>query len=168
MILKSFLLKIAMPLIIFTAGADRVLKLYVFDYLRSVPEKSIAITAFFNITEVWNHGISFGLLRADSFWGVILLLLMTLLIIGFLIYLLLKSQTRLEMTAFSCIIGGALGNLYDRIYYGAVYDFLDFHLSGIHFWTFNPADAFISVGAFLLICDQIIVFLNPPKDKEYE
>jgi signal peptidase II len=167
MVLKSFLLKIAIPLIIFTAGMDRVLKLYVFDYLRSVPEKSIMITSFFNITEVWNHGISFGLLRAGSFLGVVLLLVMTVSIVGFLIFLLLKSQTRLEILAFSCIIGGALGNLYDRIYYGAVYDFLDFHLGGIHFWTFNPADAFISVGAFLLICDQIIVFLNRPKDKEY-
>jgi signal peptidase II len=168
MILKSFLFKIAIPLIIITAGTDRILKAYIFDYLRLIPQKSVYITSFFNITEVWNYGISFGLLQANSMIGVILLLLMTLSIVGFLTFLLIKSQTNLEMLAFSCIIGGALGNLFDRIYYGAVYDFIDFHLYNIHFWTFNPADAYISLGAFLLVCDQIRIFFNHSKDKHHE
>jgi signal peptidase II len=163
MILKSFLFKIAIPIIILTAGTDRVLKFFVSHYLSAIPNKSIMVTSFFNITEIWNFGISFGLLKADDTKGIIFLLLSTLFITSLLIFFLVKAQTRLEIIALSCIIGGALGNLFDRLYYGAVYDFLDFHLSNIHFWTFNPADAFITLGAILLICDQIIVFFKNSK-----
>lgn len=163
MLSKSFLLKTALPIIIFAAGTDRILKSFIFDYLRSIPEKSIAITSFFSITQVWNLGVSFGFLRASESKGIILLLLLTTFIIGFLIYLLLKAQTSLEVIGLSCIIGGAFGNLLDRLYYGAVYDFLDFHLLQIHFWTFNPADAYITIGAVILIVDQIISFLNRSK-----
>lgn len=163
---KSFLIKIAIPVIIIAAISDRLLKAYVHDYLRLIPQKSVPITSFFNITEVWNYGISFGFLSAQSLSGVILLLLMTLSITGFLIYLLIKSKTKLEAIAISLIIGGALGNLFDRIYYGAVYDFLDVHFAGIHFWTFNPADAYITIGAGLLILDQVTLYLNDRKIKQ--
>lgn len=163
MILKSFLFKIAIPIIVLTAGTDRILKFFVSYYLSAIPDKSIMVTSFLNITEIWNFGISFGLLKADDTKGIIFLLLSTLFITSLLIFFLVKAQTRLEVIALSCIIGGALGNLFDRFYYGAVYDFLDFHLSNIHFWTFNPADAFITLGAILLICDQAIVFFKNSK-----
>lgn len=163
MILKSFLLKVAIPIIIFTAGTDRLLKLFVLNHLRSIPEKSVTINSFFNITEVWNFGISFGLLKADNTKGVIVLLLSTVCIVGLLAFFLLKAQTKPEIVAFSCVIGGALGNLFDRIYYGAVYDFLDFHLSHIHFWTFNPADVYITIGAIVLICEPLIIFFKTSK-----
>ena len=162
---RFFLLKVAVPIIIFTAITDRILKALVFDYLRSIPEKTVAITSFFNLTQVWNLGVSFGLFKADAFTGVIILLLITTLILSFLIYILLKAQTYLEMIALSFIIGGAFGNLLDRLYYGAVYDFLDFHYNNIHFWTFNPADVYITIGAVLLIYDQMIIFLITQKGK---
>ncbi|MFT6072311.1 MAG: signal peptidase II [Alphaproteobacteria bacterium] len=161
--LKSFLLKVALPLIIFTAGSDRLSKAYVFDYLRSIPHKTIEITSFFNITQIWNFGVSFGLFKADSFKGVLLLLFVASLIVGFLSYMLIKSQTKIEAIGLACIIGGALGNLFDRLYYGAVYDFLDLHLMGIHFWTFNPADAYITIGAILLLSDQFLIAYKRPK-----
>jgi signal peptidase II len=162
---RFFLLKIAMPIIIFTAITDRILKALVFDYLRTIPEKTVAITSFFNLTQVWNKGVSFGLFKADELTGVIMLLSITILILGFLIYILIKAQTHLEMIALSFIIGGACGNLLDRLYYGAVYDFLDFHYNNIHFWTFNPADVYITIGAILLVYDQMMIFLTTKKGK---
>jgi signal peptidase II len=163
-----FLFRISIPIIIITAGTDRILKAYIMDYLRLIPEKSIFITSFLNITEVWNYGISFGFLRADTATGITLLLFMTVAIISFLSALLVQAKTYIEMIAFAFIIGGACGNLFDRVYYGAVYDFLDFHLNGLHFWTFNPADAYISFGAFLLICYQVKLYVTQSKDKKNE
>jgi len=162
--IKVFFLQIALPIIVFTAGSDRLLKAYILKILRTVPEKSLTITSFFNITQVWNFGVSFGLLRADNFVGVLLLLLIASVIIGVLFYMLIKAQTFIEGIALSCIIGGALGNLFDRIYYGAVYDFLDVHFLNIHFWTFNPADVYISLGAILLVLDQIFLRCHNKKD----
>lgn len=160
MISRPFLVQFITPMIILLALSDRLMKAYILEYLRLIPQKTVAVTSFFNITEVWNYGVSFGFLGASSKFGVILLLILTFLITGFLIYLLLKAKSKLEAYAIALIIGGALGNLFDRLYYGAVHDFLDIHFAGIHFWTFNPADVYISIGAFLLFLDQLMVFIH--------
>ena len=134
--------------------------------MKLVPEKSFAITSFLNISQVWNFGVSFGMFKAAGNIGVISLFILALLIIAFLSFLLIKSKTKLEVIALSCVIGGALGNLFDRVYYGAVYDFIDFHYMKIHFWTFNLADAYITLGAILLVCEHIInSLISSSKDK---
>ncbi len=155
MIATSFLIRVCVPIILFGAFTDFLLKSFVMDYLRSIPEKTIRITSFFNISEVWNYGVSFGMFRAGDPSGVIMLQLVAICIVAFLIYLMVKSESKLEACGMAMIIGGALGNLWDRFYYHAVYDFLDLHFLGIHFWTFNPADVYITLGAMVLIYDQI-------------
>lgn len=111
---------------------------------------------WFNLSMVWNRGVSFGLFQADSDWQRYILIAVSLLISGFLAVWLLKAQRRLQAVSFGMIIGGAIGNVIDRFVYGAVADFLDF--SGLYFpYVFNVADAGISIGVAVLLLDT---FLN--------
>ena len=134
--------------------ADLLSKSLIMDMLRSVPHKSIELTSFLNLTEVWNYGISFGLFRADGMMGLWGLRIVTVGILCFLLYLHAQAKSKLESYALALIIGGAIGNIHDRFVYGAVYDFIDVHFIGWHFWTFNIADSAITIGAILLFVDQ--------------
>lgn len=119
----------------------------------------VALTPFFNLILVWNRGISFGLFNDHSNrWASLqpwLLSLMALLIVGILLAWLKKAQNRLFATAVGLVIGGAAGNILDRILYGAVADFLDFHVVGWHWPAFNVADAAICVGVAILCWDSM-------------
>jgi signal peptidase II len=150
-----------LALAIVLAGLDRFSKAAVFDFLLQIPGKRYFLTPFLNFSEVWNRGVSFGLFSADTMYGVIGLLCLTGGILLFLLYKLFTTLDKIEGFAFALIISGAIGNIYDRFFYGAVYDFIDFHWSGFHFWTFNIADAAISVGAVLLLFRG--VFPAPPE-----
>ncbi|TRO95425.1 signal peptidase II [Glycocaulis profundi] len=110
---------------------------------------------WFNLTMVWNRGVSFGLFAADSLWQRALLIAFSLTIAGLLAVWLTKATRAMQAIAFGLIIGGAIGNVIDRVIYGAVADFLDF--SGLWFpYVFNVADAAISVGVVALIADLIM------------
>jgi signal peptidase II len=110
---------------------------------------------WFNLTMVWNRGVSFGLFAADGLWQRALLIAFSLTIAGLLAVWLVKAARAMQAIAFGLIIGGAIGNVIDRVIYGAVADFLDF--SGLWFpYVFNVADAAISVGVVALIADLII------------
>ncbi|MEM6604104.1 MAG: signal peptidase II [Pseudomonadota bacterium] len=135
---------------------DVLSKYIVADFLRSIPRKSYTVIPdFFYLTEVWNHGVSFGFLTAGSSLGLWFLRISTLLILCFLFYFHAVSRAKLESYGLALIIGGACGNIFDRFFYGAVYDFLDVVIYGWHFWTFNIADSAISLGAVLMIGSQI-------------
>lgn len=109
---------------------------------------------WFNLTMVWNRGVSFGLFAADGLWQRAVLIGFSLTISLVLAVWLTKAERRLQMLAFGLIIGGAVGNVIDRLVYGAVADFLDF--SGLWFpYVFNVADAAISVGVVALLADLI-------------
>lgn len=115
----------------------------------------IELTPFFDLQMVWNRGVSFGMLRADSGFGRWALVAMSLVISGVFFWWLRGATRRLTATALGLVIGGALGNVIDRIRFGAVADFLDFH--GLWFpWVFNVADAAITVGAGLLLLDFLL------------
>ncbi|MGH6949249.1 MAG: signal peptidase II [Vitreimonas sp.] len=118
----------------------------------SPPCGFIELTPFFDLQMVWNRGISFGLLRADedlARWG---LVLMSFVISGVFVWWLRSADRRTTAIALGLVIGGALGNVVDRIRFGAVADFLDFN--GLWFpWVFNVADAAITAGAILLAVD---------------
>jgi signal peptidase II len=116
---------------------------------------------WFNLSMVWNRGVSFGLFQADSDWQRYILIAVSLLISGFLAVWMMKAERRLQALSFGMIIGGAIGNVVDRFAYGAVADFLDF--SGLYFpYVFNVADAGISVGVAILLLDA---FLNGDERK---
>ena len=107
-----------------------------------------------NLELVWNTGVGFGLLsqNANIFYHLISLLILS--VIAFLIYLVAKANF-VEKILYSLILGGAIGNLYDRLIYYAVPDFIDFHIKDFHWFTFNIADIFITVGIILIIIQDI-------------
>lgn len=133
------------------AIADRLSK-YAILYLIDLPERqNIQILPFFDLTMVWNRGVSFGMLAADGLTGRLALTGFTLAIsLGVLLWL-WRNDDILSAIALGGILGGALGNIYDRLMYGAVADFFDFHLLGYHWYVFNVADAAISIGVTLLL-----------------
>lgn len=138
--------------------ADQVAKallLYVVGIKAFQSGQAIEITPFFNIVMVWNVGVSFGLLPAGSIWGRILLIVFALTVAGVLSVWLNGARRRVLAAAIGCVIGGALGNVVDRVVYGAVADFFDAHAFGYHWYTFNVADTFIVLGVGLLIFDTL-------------
>jgi signal peptidase II len=116
----------------------------------------IEITPFFNLVEVWNRGVSFGLFASDSSWTPILLSALAIAISVVLIVWLKRAETRLLALALGIVIGGAIGNVIDRVIWGHVYDFLDFHIAGYHWPAFNVADSAISIGVVLILIDGFI------------
>ncbi len=119
------------------------------------PGRSIEVAPFFNLVHVWNRGISFGLFSDQQELGRWLLTVLALVIVTVLVLWLRKAENRLIAIGLGLIIGGALGNVIDRLVHSAVFDFLDFHVSGYHWPAFNAADSFITVGAVLLIFDSL-------------
>jgi signal peptidase II len=116
---------------------------------------------YLNINLIWNEGIAFGLFAFEESKFYNFLTLFISLVISVLIYMLIKSNG-VKRFALLIIIGGALGNLYDRVIYLAVPDFIDFHIGNFHWFTFNIADIFISVGVIFMI---LLEFIDNNKDK---
>ena len=104
---------------------------------------------------MWNTGIGFGLLSLDVSWIYHSISLVIFIIIGILIYLVFISSIK-DKILISFIIGGGLGNLYDRISYYAVPDFIDIHYKNFHWFTFNLADIFISIGIIAILLKDLI------------
>jgi len=124
-------------------------------YIYDLPSKrSVEVLPFFDLSMVWNKGVSFGLLSSDSWVGRLILVAFSLVVVGFLVKFLFEADRRLFALAQGLVIGGALGNAIDRLIHGAVVDFFDF--SGLGFpWVFNVADSAISIGVVLLVYDAI-------------
>ena len=134
---------------------DRFSKIYVIDLIQSQGGE-IFLFDFLNLTLNWNTGIAFGLLSFNASLIYHLISALILLIIIYLIYLMVISDNLGKITV-SLIIGGALGNLYDRLNYFAVPDFIDFHIKSFHWFTFNVADIFISVGIIIMLFREVIL-----------
>ena len=126
--------------------------------------QSIEVMPFFNLYYVHNYGAAFNFLSDQSGWQRWFFIITSSLIsLGILFWLTqLRSSQKLLIIALSLVLGGALGNLYDRVLYGYVIDFIDWYFGSHHWPAFNIADASISLGAALLIIDA---FINPDADK---
>ena len=135
-------------------GLDRFTKIKSIKLIESA-KGDIFLNDFLNITLNWNTGIAFGLLSTNTnlFYHSVSALI--LLIIVYLIYLMVISDN-FGKIVISLIIGGAIGNLYDRLTYFAVPDFIDFHINDFHWFTFNFADIFISLGIFGMIVKEFL------------
>ena len=144
---------ISLLVISFVFSFDRITKKIIIN--NQLNNQGIFVNDYLNFELVWNTGISFGLLSQDAntYYHLISLLIFSVII--FLIYLIIKSNF-LEKILFSIILGGALGNFFDRIFYFAVPDFIDFHINDFHWFTFNIADIFITLGIFLIIIKDIV------------
>ena len=142
---------------------DRLTKMYLINLQTSGTAIDFYILPFLNFYLVWNTGIGFGLAAMESnmFYHIITTII---LIINFvLIFLLLKAKG-IYVYLFALIIGGSLGNLFDRIYYYAVPDFIDFHLGNFHWFIFNIADIFITTGIIGLMFVELFKKQKNSKD----
>jgi len=142
--------------------ADRLTKYVVLDSF--APGESRAVAGFFNLVLVFNKGAAFSFLASAGGWQTLffgVIAVVASLAVSFLIYK--NPGKNLFCCGLAFILGGALGNLYDRIVYGHVVDFLDFHVAGWHWPAFNIADAAITVGAGILIAES---FVHRGEDRE--
>ena len=138
--------------------SDRLSKAYVIKLIE-INEREIFVNNFLNITLNWNRGIGFGLLSFDATIIYHLISALILLIIIYLIYLMVTSDN-FGKFIIALIIGGAVGNLFDRLNYFAVPDFIDFHIKNYHWFTFNVADILISLGIFGMIIKEFFFKKN--------
>lgn len=129
------------------------------------PPRVIPVTPFFNLVMGWNRGVSFGLFNSDSAAAAWVLSALALAIVAFLLVWMARDDRAGCIAALGIVIGGALGNVADRVRFGAVADFLDFHVFGYHWPAFNAADAAISLGALALLADALFARPDLPKNK---
>ncbi len=139
-------------LVILVFSIDRISKIKI---INQIDKNNIFINDFVNFDLVWNTGIGFGIFSTNS--NLIYNSISTIigLVILFLIYLIIKSEF-IDKILFSLVLGGALGNFYDRLVYFAVPDFIDVHYQNFHWFTFNIADIFISIGIIFVIFKDLL------------
>ena len=154
---KLFLKKatIYFGIILFIFLADRISKLYILSILEDLGNVDISINSYINLILVWNSGIGFGLLSFDQLEMYNLMTILIIFINLLIVYLIIKSKDK-SAYFFLIILGGSLGNLFDRIYYSAVPDFIDISYKGYHWFVFNVADIFISTGIICLIFAELL------------
>ena len=126
-----------------------------FTVISNFSERTHYLNNYLNLDLIWNIGIGFGFLSTVSnvFYNLITIIIG--IVIAILVYISVKSE-KLDKLAYSIIIGGALGNFYDRIVYNAVPDFIDLHYNNFHWFIFNVADIFITIGIFIFIFKEFI------------
>ncbi len=150
----SSMTRIGIVLALLVTVLDQISKWWILADVMS-PPTVIKLTPFFNLVLVWNRGVSFGILNQSSAWVPWLLsALAAAICVGLFIWL-RRAENRRLAAALGLIIGGALGNLVDRLRFGAVVDFLDVHAGGYHWPAFNVADSAIVVGVAVLIIDGL-------------
>ena len=156
---KNFLINLLTIIIIFSL--DRISKFYVISESEKNFSYDLFQSKFLNISLIWNEGIAFGLLsfEKDHFYNILTILILIVVIL--ILFMIFKSEG-LKKYSLMMILGGALGNLYDRIFFGAVPDFIDFHVGNFHWFIFNVSDIIITLGVIFLI----ILELNINKKKD--
>ena len=150
---KSFYISLIIPFFIFIL--DRISKIYVINLSKKIFDINLFSSEFLNITLIWNEGIAFGFFsfNQDYFYN---LLTIIILLVVFIVLMMAIKNKGYQKYALLMILGGALGNLYDRVFFRAVPDFIDFHVGEFHWFVFNVADIFICLGVFFMILSEFI------------
>tara|TARA_B100001250_G_scaffold380530_1_gene372040 strand:+ start:1347 stop:1850 length:504 start_codon:yes stop_codon:yes gene_type:complete len=150
---KSFLINLLLIFFIFLL--DRISKIYVINSDKKLFGSEIFSSKFLNINLIWNEGIAFGLFSFNEnfFYNTLTIII---LIIIFIIFIMIIKSDGFKKYALLMILGGALGNVFDRLYYKAVPDFIDFHVGNFHWFIFNVSDIFITIGVIGMILVEII------------
>tara|TARA_B110001452_G_C15186830_1_gene412219 strand:- start:393 stop:881 length:489 start_codon:yes stop_codon:yes gene_type:complete len=150
---KKFLTSSLIVLAIFFI--DRISKIYVLNLAQQNDILNMYITSYFNLYLIWNKGIAFGLFSFDTDYIYNLITIIIIIVIIIIIAMIINANSFKKYLLLG-ILGGSLGNVFDRIYYSAVPDFIDFHINEFHWFVFNIADIFITLGVIGLIFDEII------------
>ena len=145
---KSFLINLSIIVIILLL--DRISKIYVIYLDNKLFGSEIFSSNFLNINLIWNEGVAFGLFSFNEkiFYNVLTIIILIIILI--ILFMTIKSDG-FRKYSLLIILGGALGNVFDRLYYKAVPDFIDFHIGNYHWFIFNVADIFITLGVILMI-----------------
>jgi len=159
---KSFIISSLLVFSIFLL--DRLSKIYVIYLDKKFLGSELLSSKFLNIRLIWNEGIAFGLLSFNEtiFYNALTFLILIIILI---IFFMLSKSNGIKKFSLMMILGGAIGNVYDRISYKAVPDFIDFHIGNFHWFIFNVADIFITLGVIFMI---IIEITGNNKNKKYE
>ncbi len=147
---KLLIIARSSKIIIKLVALDQLTKWWFMHYLLQTPGLTLKVTNFFSIVHSWNYGISFGLFRSYYQYSNAILIVVNILITIYLWKILINCCTTLSFLGYSCIIGGAIGNIVDRIFKGAVFDFIYLHYWEYGFPVFNLADSFITIGVMVL------------------
>ena len=158
---KIFLLNTSIVLIIFLI--DRLSKIYILKLAELSDKVDVYLTSYLNLYLIWNKGIAFGLLSSNENLIYNIISAIIIIIIFVILFMAIKTYG-FRRYSLMLILGGSLGNLFDRLYYKAVPDFIDFHLNSFHWFIFNVADIFITVGVICLIYAEI--FFNSTKNEK--
>ena len=159
---KSFIISSLLVFSIFLL--DRLSKIYVIYLDKKFLGSELLSSKFLNIRLIWNEGVAFGLLSFNEtiFYNALTFLILIIILI---IFFMLSKSNGIKKFSLMMILGGAIGNVYDRIFYGAVPDFIDFHIGNFHWFIFNVADIFITLGVIFMI---IIEITGNNKNNKYE
>ena len=156
--LKKYSIKILTNffIVIIIFGLDRISKLYVLNLAETDQYVNIYINKFLNFHLIWNTGVGFGLFSSDTnlYYNFITLLII---LINVIILIMIFKSVNYKFFLLLIILGGSLGNLFDRIYYKAVPDFVDLHYNDFHWYIFNVADIFITAGVICLIFAELFI-----------
>jgi signal peptidase II len=151
---KRFSLAFAAALVIVVL--DQLSKIWILDHFTAPGDRAVPVTGFFNLVLVWNRGMSFGLFNNGATANAVIFSLLAAAIVGALLIWLWRAPSGLVAGAIGLVIGGAIGNVADRLRLGAVVDFLDVHAGIWHWPAFNLADSAICVGVGLMLIDGLL------------
>ena len=151
---KNFIINLSLVLLIFLL--DRISKIYVIYLDKKLPGSEIFSSRYLNIQLIWNEGIAFGLFSFDDKFFYNLLTGLIIIISAVIIYFIVNTKS-IERYAFTIIFGGSIGNIFDRLVYSSVPDFIDVHYENFHWFIFNVADIFITFGVLILITFELIL-----------
>ncbi len=143
---------------------DRISKILILNFFSNNQLDDYYVNSFLNLILVWNQGIAFGLFQSESLIYHLLSIVIAI-VIAFVVYLIYISEKKYEILFYGLIIGGAIGNLFDRLYFGAVPDFIDLHYKNFHWFTFNVSDIWITIGIIGILIFDLFKLENKDNEK---
>lgn len=157
-------MRLGLVVALLVALADQLSKYLVLGFFATRPAlgRSVRGTDFFNLVLTWNRGMSFGLFNDAAALNTLIFTAIAAVIVIALLIWLWRVRVPLLALAIGLIIGGAIGNVFDRLWRGAVVDFLDFHIAGWHWPAFNLADSAICIGVGLMVIDSLLARREAP------
>jgi lipoprotein signal peptidase len=153
---RSASLRLGLLVALVLLAADQAVKWWILEVVRLPEVGRVYVLPFLNLTMVWNRGVTFGLLQGEAWWHPYALAAIASLVAGLLVIWLARAENRLVSLALGLVLGGAVGNVIDRVRFGAVVDFIDVHAYGWHWYVFNVADSAIVIGVGLLLADALL------------